>query len=137
MNRVTPRCRTVRRATSWRASHHVIAMSPTPSARTPGSGHHVAAATPPRTVTIARTNSQRTARVGRKHPIQLEPLAGDRQHQERQPPEHDAENRRAAEPLHVADRPGQRADRHRRDEERRLPSPHDHEDRDHDEAAGR
>jgi hypothetical protein len=29
------------------------------------SGHHVVAATPPRTVAIARTNAERTARVGR------------------------------------------------------------------------
>ena len=106
-------------------------------ARTPGSGHHVAAATPPRTVATATTNAQRTDARRPQDAIQLEPLARDRQHQERQPPEDDAKDRRAAKPLHVAGRPCQRTNRHRRDEKRRLPSPHDDEDRDHDEAAGR
>ena len=69
--------------------------------------------------------------------IQLEPLARDRQHQERQPPEDDAKDRRAAKPLHVAGCPRHGTSRHDRDEQRRLPSPHDAEDRDHDEAAGR
>jgi len=98
-------------------------------ARTPGSDHHVAAATPPRTSATTTTNSHRTIGAGRRR--RFARAARPRSSAPGTPATRRRRERSAGRQATAhCRRPCQGTNRHRRNE-RRLPSPHGDDDRDH------
>jgi hypothetical protein len=117
MKRVSPLSFTVRRAMSWRSSHSASASSAAPN-RCASKCH---------AESQSRQYGDEDAprrRRGRQEARQLEPFAGDGQHQEAGPPRHHFVHGKAAQPEQVAGEPAGRAGGQREGEQGALAQEH-------------